>query len=72
MEGVKVRQHQWVEFKITPIEVFTGPDGQAVPMSLGKESQVTIGCFACNLSLDEGWGSECTPEKVEGGESDVI
>lgn len=53
-EATKVRPHQWVEMKVTPVEVI---DGVVVP--IGKEPQVTVGCFACNMGLNEGEHVEC-------------
>lgn len=50
----EVKQHQWVEMKVTPVEVITDRYGNHIPVSTGKEPQITIGCFACNMGLDEG------------------
>lgn len=64
-EATKTRRHQWVEIKVTPIEVIDG-----VPVPVGKDSQVTVGCFACNMGMDEGQAIECPGQDLfeEGGE----
>lgn len=56
---VQVREHQWVEMTVTPVVLLTGDEGQPVPVASGKEPQVTIGCFACNMGMDEGFGISC-------------
>jgi hypothetical protein len=62
-----VREHQWVELKVTPVEVIDG-----VAVSSGKESQVTIGCFRCNMGLDEGKDISCPEQDLFEEESEEI
>jgi hypothetical protein len=87
MNEVKVRRHQWVEIRVTPIEV-VDIDGEPKVVPTGKESQVRVGCFACNMGLSEGFQVECPGQdlfdeagiglldveldlKLEGGDEDV-
>lgn len=85
MNEVKVRRHQWVEMVVTPVEVVNF-EGQPKVVPSGKEPRVTVGCFACNMGLDEGFTIDCPGQdlfdeegvgflevdiEVEGGEDDV-
>lgn len=71
MNETQVREHQWVEMKVTPVTLMEGPDGP-VAVATGKEPQITVGCFACNMGVDEGFGISCPgqdlfeEEKTEG------
>lgn len=56
--GSKVMKHQWTEMKVTPVDVVI-IDGEVHILSSGKESQVTVGCFRCNMGLSEGVEVEC-------------
>lgn len=86
MNEVKVRKHQWVEMRVTPVEV-VDYEGQPKVIPTGKEPQITVGCFACNMGLAEGFEVECPGQDlfdedqvgfldvtievdVEGGDSD--
>lgn len=70
---VKVREHQWVKFKITPVEVLPGlnpGDDPVVIVDPDKDEaseQVTqYGCFACLCPLDAGnMTGECPGESDE-------
>lgn len=58
MSETQVKPHQWVEIKVTPIEVID-VDGTPTPIPAGKEPQVTVGCFRCNMGLEEGSEVSC-------------
>lgn len=67
-----MREHQWVEMSVTPVTIMRDDDGKPVPIATpGKEAQTTIGCFACNMGLDEGKDVSCPGqdlfEETEGG-----
>jgi hypothetical protein len=71
---IKVREHQWCEMKVTPVTLVPDDEGNPIAISSGKESRVTVGCFACNMGMDEGFGIECPgqdlfEEDPEGGGS---
>lgn len=58
--NTKTREHQWVEMRVTP--VILCPDDDGNPIAVGdpsKEPQVTVGCFSCNMGMDEGFGIDC-------------
>lgn len=53
------RQHQWVEFAVTPVELLE-VEGEHVPVATpGKQPQITYGCMACSMGLDEGKNVAC-------------
>lgn len=74
---VLVRKHQWTEMRVTPVEVFANPDGTHAIVPIGATPQVRVGCFACNMGIDEGLEVACPGQDLfddhpeEGGESDV-
>lgn len=60
-EQTKVREHQWVEMTVTPVTIL-GVDDHGHPVVMPtpmKETQTTVGCFACNMGLDEGLTVAC-------------
>lgn len=60
MPDTKTRAHQWVEMRVTPVALFPDDEGQPIAVAIpGKESQVTVGCFACNMGMDEGADVPC-------------
>lgn len=71
----KTRQHNWVEMRVTP--VILCPDDDNNPIAVAdpsKETEVTVGCFTCNMGMDEGFGVDCpgqdlfSEENLRGGE----
>lgn len=55
-----VREHAWKEIKVTPVTVMRGVNGSPITLSTpGEEATSTIGCFTCNMGLDEGFDVEC-------------
>lgn len=67
-EAIQVRQHQWVEMKVTAIDI-VHHEGVPTPVPIGAEPRVTYGCFACNMGLAEGSELTCPGEDLfdEGG-----
>ena len=56
----KMRQHQWVEMVVTPVDVLPDMDeGHPVTVPSGATPKVTVGCFSCNMGLSEGFGIPC-------------
>ena len=55
----KVREHQWVEMRVTPVTLAPDDEGNPIAISTGKESQITVGCFACSMGMDEGFEIAC-------------
>lgn len=72
MDRLMTREHQWVEMKVTPVTVIVLL-GKPHIISTGKEPQITVGCFACNMGLSEGLTCECPGQDLfdEGGDQDV-
>lgn len=72
MNETQVREHQWVEMRVTPVALVDAGEGP-VAVPTGKEPQITVGCFACNMGVDEGFGISCpgqdlfAEEDTEGG-----
>lgn len=56
---LETRQHQWVEMKVTPVEVVIDDSGHPVVISQGAEPKITVGCFSCNMGLSEGFNIPC-------------
>lgn len=54
------KSHTWVELQVTPVEVIM-VDGQPFPVSNGEPSEVTYGCFVCDMGLEEGTETDCVP-----------
>jgi hypothetical protein len=60
-----VRQHQWVMYVMTPIEVLDDGDGQPIVVvdpdkREAAEGNASYGCFACSQPLQGNMNSECT------------
>jgi len=60
MPDTITREHQWVEMAVTPVILCPDDDGNPIAVAIpGKESQITVGCFACNMGMDEGFSISC-------------
>lgn len=55
--------HEWVEMVVTPVEVIIH-EGEPVVLPAGEPSEITIGCFRCNMGLDEGVSISCPGEDL--------
>jgi hypothetical protein len=64
----KVRQHQWVKFKITPVSVLEGLNGEPVIIvdpdkDQAADEQTQYGCMSCLTHLDaDNMKTECPGE----------
>lgn len=61
------RPHQYVQITVVPITMLEDEDGDWIPfVEPGKEEQVTFGCFACDVGIEQGWAHpECQGASIE-------
>lgn len=54
------KDHRWSLMLVVPVEVLADEKGQRTPVMLETdEPQEVVGCFDCDLSIEQGWGKEC-------------
>lgn len=67
MAMTKVRQHQFMKMTVVHIDVLPDEEGKPVVFidpdkAAAAEQTAVYGCYACDVPLSEGFGTECTGE----------